>query len=80
MTSSTLPAISVPKNTPAIEERNGRLYVTEQWLRFFDVLANRLSKFDEAAREYTPLAEDGSASSAQIATAINTFMSSATET
>ena len=79
MTTSTLLAISVPKNTPIVEMRGGKMYVTEPWLRFLDLLANRLSKIDEAAREYEAL-NTGTATTTQIATALNTFMASATET
>jgi hypothetical protein len=78
MTTSTQPAISFQKRLKAVDE-NG--YPTKEFAQFLELLAYHVGKLDEAARVYNDAPLDpGTATTTQIATALNTFMASATET
>ena len=71
------PSITAPKNTDVLIDENGR--PTETLRRFLELVSYRLSQIEQGAFDYTEL-DTGTATTAQIATALNTFMATSTET
>lgn len=71
------PSITAPKQTDVLIDDNGQ--PTELLRRQLELIAYRLSKLEQGAFDYTAL-DTGTATTAQIATALNTFMTTATET
>ncbi len=76
MTTSTQTGIRAPNFGRWIDERG---QPTQEFWRAFELICYRVAKIDEAARTYTAITP-GTATAAQIATALNTFMEDATET
>ena len=76
MTTSTQPLIQAPRFGRIVNERGEP---TQEFWRFLELLGHHVGKMDEAAREYTAL-NPATATTNQIATAVNTYMASAIET
>jgi len=76
MTTSTQPLIQAPRFGRIVDERGEP---TQEFWRFIELLGYRVAAMDEAARTYTAL-NPATATTNQIATALNTYMSSITET
>lgn len=72
----TSPALAYPRNTRAVDQ-NGHL--TPEFARFIEEMAFRLKKIQAAAEEYSAL-DTGSATTTQIATALNTLVATILET
>ena len=72
MTTSTQPAISFQKRIKLVDE-NGE--ATREGVLFLELLAYHLNKVNESAQEYTAL-DPGTATTSDIATALNMFMAS----
>lgn len=71
----TSPALAFPRNTRAVDA-NG--YLTPEFVRFLDEMAFRLGKIQEAAEEYSAL-DTGTATTAQIAAALNALVATILE-
>ena len=71
------PSITPPKQSDVLIDKNGQ--PTELLRRFLELVAYRLSALEQGAFDYTAL-NTGTATTAQIAAALNTFMATATET
>ena len=71
------PAITPIKNSDVIVDKDGK--PTEVLRRFLELVAYRLTALEQGAFDYTEL-DTGTATAAQIAAALNTFMATATET
>jgi hypothetical protein len=71
------PSITPPKNTDVLIDKDGK--PTEVMRRFLELVAYRLTALEQGAFDYTEL-DTGTATTAQIAAALNTFMDTATET
>jgi len=76
MTTSTQPLIQAPRFGPIVDAQ-GR--PTHEFWRAFELLCYTVAKIDESARTYTAL-NPGTATTNQIATALNTFIAGITET
>ncbi len=71
------PSITAPKQSDVIVDKEGR--ATELLRRQLELIAYRLTKLEQGAFDYTAL-DSGTATTAEIATALNTFMQTSTET
>lgn len=71
------PSITAPKQQDVLVDGDGK--PTELLRRFLELVAYRLSKLEDGAFDYTAL-NTGTATTSDIATALNTFMTTATET
>ena len=76
MTTSTQPLIQAPRFGRIVDDKG---QPTQEFWRFLELLGYTVGKMDEAARTYTAL-NPATATTNQIATALNTFMASAIET
>ena len=71
------PTITAPKQSDVLVDEQGR--PTELLRRLLELVCYRLSKLEQGAFDYTAL-NTGTATTAQIAAALNTFMATSTET
>jgi len=71
------PTITAPKQSDVITDQDG--HPSELLRRQLELIAYRLSKIEQAAFNYTALTP-GTATTVEIATALNSYMTTATET
>jgi len=71
------PSLTAPKQTDILIDQDGK--PTDVFRRFLELVAYRLTAVEQGAFDYTAL-DTGTATAAQIAAALNTFMDTATET
>lgn len=72
----TNPALAYPRRTPMVDKDG---FPTEAYARFLEQMAYKLGKIQEAAEEYTALTT-GTATTVEIATALNALVSTILET
>lgn len=73
----TRPIIKAPIQSEVVVNQDGKQ--TEVLRKFLELLAYRLTKLEQGAFGYTAL-DTGTATTAQIAAALNDFMETSTET
>ena len=72
----TAPALAYPRRTQMVDKDG---YPTEAYARFLEQMAYKLNKIQEAAEEYSALTA-GTATTTEIATALNALVATILET